>query len=185
MGGLFRFIICSYSVLVVTHLTLFIWGFFLQISVKEFLFLDLEAAAVVLAAIIMIYYFYDRRINKVDSRISEIQVFPYEYHEFSAFIGMFSLLMIFFISVGLFTTAVTWNFLLVFTGFEFCIIGWILGYLMERVPGAIVNDIRKEGVGKAAFPYHLTQLYYYFLYTAIGITLIVVGIFVGISRLPE
>jgi hypothetical protein len=52
MGGLYRFIICSYSILVVTHLYLFIWGFFLQISVKEFLFLDLEVAAVVLAAII-------------------------------------------------------------------------------------------------------------------------------------
>ena len=94
--------------------------------------------------------------------------------------------MIFIISVGLFTTTVTWNFLLVFTGLEFCIIGWILGYLMERVPGAIVNNIRKdEGVGKTAFPYHLTQLYYYFLYTAIGISLIVVGIFVGVSRLSE
>jgi len=186
MGGLFRFIICSYSILVVTRLILFIWRFFLQIGVKEFLFLDLEVAAVVLATIIMIYYFYDRRINKVDSSMREIQVFPYEYHEFSAFIGIFSLLMIFIISVGLFTTTVTWNFLLVFTGFEFCIIGWILGYLMERVPGAIVNDIRKdEGLGKAVFPYHLTQLYYYFLYTVIGISLIVVGIFVGVSRLSE
>jgi hypothetical protein len=125
-------------------------------------------------------------MNKVDSSMSEIQVFPYEYHDISAFIGIFSLLMIFIISVGLFTTTVTWNFLLVFTGFEFCIIGCILGYLMERVPGAIVNDIKKnEGLGKAVFPYHFTQLYYYFLYTVIGISLIVVGIFVGISRLSE
>jgi hypothetical protein len=57
---------------------------------------------------------------------------------------------------------------------------------MERIPGAIVNDIRKDkGLGKAVFPYHLTQLYYYFLYTVIGISLIVVGIFVGVSRLSE
>jgi len=161
-------------------------GTFLQISVENFLFLDLGVAAAVLAAIIMLYYVYDRRTSKVDSSINEIQVFPYEYHEISAWIGFFSLLMIFILGVGLFTTSVTWNFLLVFTGFVFCITGWIFGYLMERVPGAILNDIMKdEDLGKAAFPYHLTQLYYYFLYTTMGISLIVAGIFVGVTRLPK
>ena len=184
MSGLFRFIICSYSILVVTHLALSTWGFFLQISVGHFLFLDLEVTAVVLAAIIMLYYVYDRRINKVDSSLNEIQVFPYEYHAFSALIGIFSLIMIFILSVGLSISTVTWNFLLVFTGFEFCLIGWILGYLLEYVPGAMVNDVKNdEGLGKTVFPYHLTQLYYYFLYSVIGISLIVAGIFVGVSRM--
>ena len=100
--------------------------------------------------------------------------------------GLFSFIGIILISFGIFALPVTWNFLLVFTGFEFSIIGWILGVFLDRVPGAMINDLKKDkSLEKEVFPYHLTQLYYYFLYTMTGISLTNAGLVIGISRLPD
>ena len=87
---------------------------------------------------------------------------------------------------GIFKLPIIWNYLLVFTGFEFSIIGWIFGVLLDRVPGAMINDLKKDKcLEKKAFPYHLTQLYYYFLYTVTGISLTIAGLAVGVSRLHD
>ncbi|HYY85972.1 MAG TPA: hypothetical protein VE594_02590 [Nitrososphaeraceae archaeon] len=60
------------------------------------------------------------------------------------------------ISFGIFALPVTCNLLLVFTGFEFSIIGWILGVLLDGVPGAMINDLKKDNsLEKEVFPYHL------------------------------
>jgi hypothetical protein len=62
--------------------------------------------------------------------------------------------------------------LLFLNGFEFSILGWILNHLLEKVPGAMVNDLKNEDKSNDDFPYHLTQLNYSFLYSIVGISLI-------------
>jgi hypothetical protein len=45
-----------------------------------------------------------------------------------------------------------------------------LSHLLEKVPGAMVNDLINNDKNNDDFPYHLTQPNYSFLYSVVGIS---------------
>lgn len=183
MNGLFRFIIFSYAILGGTCLVLFIYELFLQSIQDSILFQDFTIGAIILAIVIMIYSVYERVVGRTDSGLSAIALLPYKFDVVSYWSGLISLVGIIVVVFMIFTRPALWNYSLFVTGLEFSIIGWILSNLLDRVPGAMINDLKENGKqGINPFPYHLTQLNYSFLYTIVGISLVFAGIVVAVSR---
>jgi hypothetical protein len=73
--------------------------------------------------------------------------------------------------------------LLIISGFEFSLAGLLLSYWFENNVGSIVREKKKilEN-GQERSSYQLTQVNYCFLYTIVGLSLLIAGIVLGIAR---
>lgn len=132
---------------------------------------------ILLLLIVIIYFAYEKRGDNSNSGIIKLAVLPYEFGDLIFWAGYIS-------AVGFIVTLILAPLhLLLVSGFGFTITGLILSYLFDNNPGSVVRERKKTlDDGQEHTSYQLTQLNYCFLYTIVGLSLLIAGIILGIAR---
>ena len=162
--------------LIATGMILFTYTHLSHNSNGSVILHDLIIGMILLLLIIAIYFACERRGNG----LIKLAVLPYKFDDLIAWAGYFS-----FIGFILALILAPSHILLV-SGFEFSIAGSILNYLFGNNPGSVVRERRKTlEDGREYSLYQLTQLNYCFLYTIVGLSLLIAGIVFGIARIQD
>lgn len=125
---------------------------------------------------IMIYFAYEKRQGSGNG-LDKLAVLPYKFEDISSWIGYISTVAL------LLVVILVPGHLLLVSGFEFSVAGFILNYLFFNNPGSVVRERRRTvHKGQVRSSFQLTQLNYTFLYTIVGLSLIIAGIVLGVAR---
>lgn len=177
MNALVEFGIISCAILIATSLIPFMHAYLLQNSNETTILLDLILATILLLLIVTMYFAYERRGNNSDSGSIQLAILPYQFDDLIFWTG--------YISTPGFLVALILapSHLLLISGFEFSLAGLLSSYLFENNPGSVVREKKKTlENGQERSSYQLTQVNYCFLYTIVGLSLLIAGIVLGIAQ---
>jgi hypothetical protein len=137
--------------------------------------LHLIVGTILLLLIVTMYFAYERRGNSSDSASIKLAILPCQLDDLIFWTGYIS------IPGFLMTLILAPSHLLLISGFEFSLVGLLLSYLFENNLGSVVREKKTLENGQERSSYQLTQVNYCFLYTIVGISLLIAGIVLGIA----
>jgi hypothetical protein len=180
LNGISEFGLISFGMLMATGMILFTHTHLSHNSNGSTILHELTIGMILLLLIIAIYFACERRGDNQNSGLIKLAVLPYKFDDLIAWAGYFS------IAGFILALILAPSHILLVSGFEFSIAGSILSYLFGNNPGSVVRERRKTlGDGREYLSYQITQLNYCFLYTIVGLSLLIAGIVFGIARIQN